>query len=541
METLQGKSGSPGAAIGTIYFYEEKKLGAEISFTDNPEAEIERLKKSLETAKTQIDEVYQKALKEAGEKDAAIFEIHKMMLEDDDYIDAILEKIRDKKNSADFAAYSTGEEFAENFSASDDEYMRARAADVRDITSRLINCILGKESAGINRENPFILAAKDLNPSQTMQFDKSKLLALITAEGSTTSHTSILARNLGIPAVLQLGVKIDKSLDGKTAAVDGNAGAVYISPDEITLKNIREKKEKEDKEKKFFLEFIGKENITRNGRKIRVCANIGAPEELPLVLENDAGGIGLFRSEFLYISAKSYPSEEEQFNAYKKVAEGLDGKEVVIRTMDIGADKQVDYFNLDKEENPALGLRGIRLSFDRPEVFKTQLRALYRASAFGNIAVMFPMIASLWEAREAKKFIDDVKKELRTEGAAFNDKTQVGIMIETPAAALICETLAPEVDFFSIGTNDLTQYTLAVDRQNQKIERYADIYHPAIMTLIKEVVEKGHKNNAWVGICGELAGNLKLTEEFLKMGIDELSVSPAKVLPLRKHIRELTI
>jgi phosphotransferase system enzyme I (PtsI) len=541
MKVLQGKSASQGIAIGEAYFYNRDQKAAELVLVEDTEAEFEKLQKSLEKAKNQIDGLYQKALKEVGEKDAAVFEIHKMMLEDEDYQSDIENKIKNQKNCAEYAVYSTGEEFAKNFLEMDDEYMQARAADIRDITLRLVDCIIGREQASLDRNDPFIIAAKDLNPSETMKIDKTKLLAFVTQEGSVSSHTAILARNLGIPAIIQIGTELDESINGETIIVDGYKGNIYISPDAITLKTMMQKRDEEDEQKKSLLELKGKENITLDGRKVNICANIGSPADLALVLNNDAGGVGLFRSEFLYLETNTYPSEEMQFKAYKTVAEGLNGKQVVIRTMDIGADKQVNYFNLDKEENPALGLRGIRLSFERPEVFKTQLRALYRASAFGNIAIMFPMIASIWEVHEAKKFIKEVKAELRSENIAFNNKAEVGIMIETPAAAVICDLLAQEVDFFSIGTNDLTQYTLAVDRQNQKIERYVDVYHRAIMRLIREVVEKGHKYGAWVGICGELAGDMSLTQEFLRMGVDELSVSPAKILPLRKHIRQISV
>ncbi|MDR2772191.1 MAG: phosphoenolpyruvate--protein phosphotransferase [Elusimicrobiota bacterium] len=539
MKVIQGKSASKGLAIGKVYYYKKKQEMTERRYIKDEEIddELKRIDTALSEAKDQLTELYVKAVKEVGEKDAQVLEIHKMMLEDEDYLDSIKNTIKDEKVAAEYAVSVAGEQFAKTFAEMDDEYMQGRAADVRDISGRLLDCLTGNSAELGEGEEAFILVADDLNPSETIKLDKTKLLAFVTSSGSISSHTAILARNLGIPAIVQAGEELDVNFSGQLAIVDGYKGNFYVDPDEITLTTMQNKKADEDAHKELLIQLKGKENISLDGHTVDIFANIGSPSELDIVLQNDAGGIGLFRSEFLYFETNTYPDEEMQFKAYKTVLEGLKGKKVVIRTMDIGADKQVDYFNLDKEENPALGLRGVRLSFERPEVFKTQLKALYRASAYGNLAIMFPMIASIWEVDEAKRFVKEAQTELKNEGIPFDEEVEIGIMIETPAAAIICDLLAQEVDFFSIGTNDLTQYTLAVDRQNQKIERYVDTHHRAILRLIREVVEQGHKYGAWVGICGELAGDLSLTLEFLRMGVDELSVSPAKVLELRREVR----
>ncbi|MDR1951939.1 MAG: phosphoenolpyruvate--protein phosphotransferase [Elusimicrobiota bacterium] len=539
MQVIQGKSASKGLAIGKIYCYKKKQEMVERRYIKDNEidSEIERLNEAVKQAKEHLAQLYQKAVKEVGEKDAQVFEIHKMMMDDEDFLDSIIAIIKKERVAAEYAVSVAGEQMAKSFAEMNDEYMQGRAADVRDISDRLIDCLTGYSDDTDNQVGQFILIAEDLNPSETIKLDKTKLLAFVTAKGSVSSHTAILARNLGIPAIVQAGDDLDKINDGQMAIVDGYKGNIYVDPDDVTLTTMQKKKNDEDTVKELLIQLKGKDNVSLDGHRVDIFANIGSPGELDLVINSDAGGVGLFRSEFLYFETNTYPDEEMQFKAYKTVLEGLKGKKVVIRTMDIGADKQVDYFNLDKEENPALGLRGVRLSFERPEVFTTQLRALYRASAFGNLAIMFPMVASVWEVHEAKKFIKDVQSELKKEGHKFDEEVEVGIMIETPAAAIICDILAQEVDFFSIGTNDLTQYTLAVDRQNQKIERYVDTHHRAVLRLIREVVEKGHKYGAWVGICGELAGDLSLTQEFLRMGVDELSVSPAKVLELRREVR----
>ncbi|MDR2708614.1 MAG: phosphoenolpyruvate--protein phosphotransferase [Elusimicrobiota bacterium] len=539
MKIIQGKAASKGLAIGKIYLYKKKQDAVKCQYLkqDEVDAELKKLDDSLAKAKEQLKELYDKAVAQVGQKDAQVFEIHQMMLEDEDYLNDIHSMIKDDKFVAEYAAFVTGEKFAKNFAEMDDEYMQGRAADVRDVSSRLINCLMGGEDALIGMEDKFILVADDLNPSETIKLDKSKLLAFVTLQGSVSSHTAILARNLGIPAIVQADEPFDDSIDGKLAIVDGYKGNFYIDPDEVTLAMMNKKKIDEDETKALLLTLKGKEDITLDGHKIEIMANMGSPSEIEMIIDSDAHGVGLFRSEFLYLETHTYPDEETQFNAYRKVLEALKGKKVVIRTMDIGADKQVDYFNLDKEENPALGLRGIRLSFARSDVFKTQLRALFRASAFGILAIMFPMITSPWEIDEAKNFIEEVKDELRKEKHVFDEDVEIGIMIETPAAAVTADVLAKKVDFFSIGTNDLTQYTLAVDRQNQKIDRYVDTHHPAVLRLIANVVVAAHKEGAWVGICGELGSDLTLTKEFLRMGIDELSVSPAKVLEVRRQVR----
>ena len=467
-----------------------------------------------------------------------IFEIHQMMLEDLDYVESIVNIITSQEVNAEYAVATTADNFAAMFAAMDDAYMQGRAADVKDVSERLIQVLSDQNSASMEMNEPVIIAADDLVPSETVQLDKEKVLSFITMYGSANSHTAILARTMNIPAVIGIGEDLKKEYDGKEAIVDGMEGVIYIDPDKETFTRMREK-QKEDQEQKTLLEQLkGKENITKSGQKVMVYANIGNLSDVGAVLKNDAGGIGLFRSEFLYLESETFPTEEEQFKVYKQVAENMAGKRVIIRTLDIGADKQVDYFGLDKEENPALGYRAIRICLTRQEIFKTQLRALYRASAYGQIAIMFPMIISVDEVKQIKKIIEEVKQELREEGIDFRENVELGVMIETPAAVMVSRDLAKEVDFFSVGTNDLTQYTLAIDRQNQKLEPFYDSHHPAVLSMIRMAAENAHAEGKWIGICGELGADLSLTETFLEMGIDELSVAPGMILPLRKRIRE---
>ena len=534
--TLEGKSVFSGIAIGRISIFKKADQQVIRKKVNDPEQEIARFEEAKEKAKTQLMALYEKAMKEVGEINAAIFEVHQMMLEDPDYVDSVYHIIRSQGVNAEYAVASTGDNFAEIFAAMDDDYMRERAADVKDISNRLIEVLQGNEQGGIHTEEPVILFAEDLAPSETVQLDKSKVLSFVTHLGSTNSHTAILARTMNIPAVI--GVDFPQDVDGKMGIVDGYTGKVYIDPPFSLMEEYQQKKEKDEEKKRLLLQLKGKENITLDGKKINLYANIGGVSDVAAVLANDAGGIGLFRSEFLYLESKDYPTEEEQFSAYKTVAEKMAGKEVIIRTLDIGADKQVDYFNLGKEENPAMGYRAIRICLDRPEIFKTQLRAIYRASYYGTLAIMFPMIISVDEVRQIKKMVETVKEELAKEQIPFKE-VELGIMIETPAAALVSEELAKEVDFFSIGTNDLTQYTLAIDRQNQKLDNIYDPHHPAVLKLLKMVVENGHKEGCWVGICGELGADTTLTETFLKMGFDELSVSPSMILKVREKIRSI--
>ena len=534
--TLEGKSVFSGIAIGRISIFKKADQQVIRKKVNDPEQEIARFEEAKEKAKTQLMALYEKAMKEVGEINAAIFEVHQMMLEDPDYVDSVYHIIRSQGVNAEYAVASTGDNFAEIFAAMDDDYMRERAADVKDISNRLIEVLQGNEQGEIHTEEPVILFAEDLAPSETVQLDKSKVLSFVTHLGSTNSHTAILARTMNIPAII--GVDYPQDVDGKMGIVDGYTGKVYIDPPFSLMEEYQQKKEKDEEKKRLLLQLKGKENITLDGKKINLYANIGGVSDVAAVLANDAGGIGLFRSEFLYLESKDYPTEEEQFSAYKTVAEKMAGKEVIIRTLDIGADKQVDYFNLGKEENPAMGYRAIRICLDRPEIFKTQLRAIYRASYYGTLAIMFPMIISVDEVRQIKKMLETVKEELAKEQIPFKE-VELGIMIETPAAALVSEELAKEVDFFSIGTNDLTQYTLAIDRQNQKLDNIYDPHHPAVLKLLKMVVENGHKEGCWVGICGELGADTTLTETFLKMGFDELSVSPSMILKVREKIRSI--
>lgn len=530
-------------AVGQISIFKRKELQVKRIRITNPAAERERLSAAKELALKEINEIYQKALKEVGETNAQIFEIHMMMLEDDDYNESINGMIDDQLINAEYAVALTADNFAEMFSAMDDSYMKARAADVKDISNRLISCLshnnnVFNDTAG----EKMIICADDLAPSETVSLDKDKVLAFVTANGSANSHTAILARTMNIPAVIGVGAEfLEQIKDGDIAAIDGYTGEVIVNPDEEAFTETRRKQRIDFEKKQLLQKLKGKENITIDGTKINVYANIGSVENIGAVLVNDAGGIGLFRSEFLYLENNDYPTEEQQFHAYKRVAESMAGKKVIIRTLDIGADKQADYFKLDKEENPALGLRAIRICLTRPNIFKTQLRALYRASAFGNLAIMFPMITSVTELEEILTICDEVKKELDSDRIEYSNDVELGVMIETPAAAIISDKLAPMVDFFSVGTNDLTQYTLACDRQNPKIERFCDTHHEAILRLIEFSAKNAHENGAWIGICGELAADTTLTEAFLRMGIDELSVSPAYVLKVRDAVRNIDL
>lgn len=542
MIEFQGKGVFGAVAIGKISVFEKQEVKVKrchITDTENEKARVEQAK---EQAKEQLQQIYEKALKEVGETNAQIFEIHMMMIDDEDYNDSINNIIESQNVNAEYAVAVTADNFAEMFASMDDSYMQARALDVKDISERLIKNLSSGNQETNKTDDKVIICASDLAPSETVSLDKEKVLAFVTANGSSNSHTAILARNMNIPAVIGVGEKfLEEIKNGETAIVDGFTGKVYIDPDSETLEAMQ-KKQKQDTEKKELLQKLkGKENITLDGTKINIYANIGGVDNIGAVLLNDAGGIGLFRSEFLYLENSDYPTEEQQFQAYKKVLESMAGKKVIIRTLDIGADKQVDYFHLEKEDNPALGYRAIRICLTRPEIFKTQLRALYRASAFGNLGIMFPMITSVKELERIKEICEEVKSELHAEDVEYSENTEIGIMIETPAAAIISDRLAPMVDFFSVGTNDLTQYTLACDRQNPRLEEFCDTHHEAILRLIRMSAENAHKNGAWIGICGELAGDTTLTEEFLRMGIDELSVSPAFVLKVRDTVRNIDL
>ncbi len=538
METFHGKSVLQGIAIGSLYVMEKKESTWTKHTIENAEDEVARFQKAREKAISELDELYEEALDQVGEENAMIFDVHKMMLEDMDYLEAIENLIRTEKVNAEYAVTVTGEEFSAMFSAMEDDYMRARATDVLDISGRVVRVLEGREEPGLHSKEPVIILADDLTPSETIAMDKTKILAFVTKHGSANSHTAILARSLNIPSLVNADVEITKEYHGMEAIVDGVTGTLFISPDAQTLETKRkEQAEIREKNEKLKL-LIGQENITKDGRRINLYANMGNVEDVEKVLTNDAGGIGLFRSEFLYLGRDTFPSEEEQFEAYKEVASRMGGKKVIIRTLDIGADKKADYFGLDPEGNPALGYRAIRICLTRKEVFRTQLRAIYRASAFGTISIMFPMIISVEEIRRIKDFVEEIKAELKAEGTAFGD-VELGIMIETPAAALVSGELAKEVQFFSIGTNDLTQYTLAIDRQNQKLEEFYDSHHPAVLKLIEMTIQSGHKEGIWVGICGELAADDTLTETFLDMGLDELSVSPTYILRLRDRIRNI--
>ena len=537
MEMYTGKSIFKGIAIGKILFYQKGEQPVKRVKIEDTAEQIKRYEDARAKAAEQLQGLYEKALKEVGEANAAVFEVHQMMLEDDDYIDSVVNIIETQQVNAEFAVATTGDNFAKMFVEMEDDYFKARAADVKDISERMVNILSGNESGGAIGDEPVIVVAEDLAPSETVQMDKEKLLAFVTRLGSANSHTAILARTMNIPALIEVDIK--EEWNGKMAVVDGYTGTFYIDPDEETLKKMQEKKEEDIKARELLQELKGKEDVTVDGKHIKLYANIGGVKDVASVLANDAAGIGLFRSEFLYLEADNYPDEEAQFQAYKTVAENMAGKKVIVRTLDIGADKQVDYFNLDHEENPAMGYRAIRICLDRRDIFRTQLRALLRASAYGNIGIMYPMIISVDEVKEIKKIVESIKAELTEKGIEYGEVEQ-GIMIETPAAVMISDLLAKEVDFFSIGTNDLTQYTLAIDRQNSKLDNIYDAHHPAVLRMIQQTIENGHKAGCWVGICGELGADMTLTETFLKMGIDELSVSPTFVLPIRKLIREMS-
>ena len=537
MEQYQGKSVFGGVAIGRIHVFSKGQQQVKRIKVQDSEAEKKRYREAVQTAITELQGLYDKALKEVGEANAAIFEMHQMMLEDEDFTESVENIIDSQSVNAEYAVASTGDNFAQMFASMDDEYMRGRAADVKDISERLVSVLNGASRQQMDADEPVIVMAVDLAPSETVQMDKDKVLSFVTTQGSVNSHTAILARTMSIPALIGVDMPLDAELEGKFAIVDGDNGTVYIDPSEDVLAQMQEKKEQAEEKKQLLQQLKGKETITKDGKKIKLYANIGNSKDLAMVLQNDAEGIGLFRSEFLYLEKEDYPTENEQFMAYKMVAETMAGKQVIIRTLDIGADKQCDYFNMDPEDNPALGYRAIRICLTRPEVFKTQLRALYRASAFGNISIMYPMITSVWEVKQIKKIVEEVKEELRAQNIEFGEVAQ-GIMIETPAAVMISRELAKEVDFFSIGTNDLTQYTLAIDRQNPKLDDFYDAHHPAVLEMIRMVAQNAHAEGIWAGICGELGADLELTEQFLQMGIDELSVSPGRILPIRKIVRE---
>lgn len=539
MEQIFGKGVSKGVAAGPISFY--RRPSGEIlrrSVTDTA-AELVRFHDACETAKEQLGVLHDKALAEAGEDAAMLFEAHQMMLDDLDFVESIERLIENDRLNAEAAVSDTGAQFAEMFAAMDDSYMQARAADIRDISTRVIGILTGEGESGIVSDVPCIVAADDLAPSETVQLDKSLILGFITAGGSANSHTAILARTMGIPAIIGAGDALQSEMEGKYAIIDGQTGEAVIEPDDAERERLLKKQAKEKALKELLDQLKGKPNVTKDGRNVMVYCNIGSPADIDAVLQNDGGGIGLFRSEFLYLQGSDYPTEDEQFEAYKTVAERMGGRRVIIRTLDIGADKQADYFHLDKEENPAMGLRAIRICLTRPEVFRTQLRALYRASAYGKIAIMFPMITSVWEVQEIKRICRNIRAELAEEGVPMADKVELGIMIETPAAVMMSVELAREMDFFSVGTNDLTQYTLAVDRQGVGLDRFFDAHHPAVLRMIRMAAENAHKAGIWIGICGELGADAELTETFLSMGIDELSVSPSAVLPLRSAIRSI--
>ncbi len=538
MQVATGKSILGGVAIGPLRVYRKEETQTAAASALTAEEELARFDAAREKAKEQLRALYDKALEEVGEENAAIFEIHEMMLEDDDYIDAVKSIVENQGATAEYAVATTGDNFAAAFADMEDAYMKARATDVRDVSGRVVNILSGAEEQDALGDEPAILVADDLTPSETVQMDKSKLLGFITRYGSANSHTAILARTMNIPALI--GVDYDESWDGKLAVLDGYNHCVYVDPAPELLGAMEDKRKDDLKQEALLQGLKKKPNVTLDGREVKVYANIGNAGDVGLVLQNDGGGIGLFRSEFIYLNSQDFPTEEEQFAIYKRVAETMAGKKVIIRTLDIGADKQADYFGLDKEENPALGYRAIRICLTRRDIFKAQLRAILRASAFGAVSVMFPMIISVREIRDAKDVLEECRGELRERGVAMGE-VEIGIMIETPAAVMMAEELAQEVQFFSLGTNDLTQYTLAIDRQNPKLDAFYDAHHPAILRMIRQTVEAGHRHGCWVGICGELGADLTLTETFLRMGVDELSVSPPAILPLRKKIRSLDL
>ena len=540
MQIYKGKSVFGGIAIGKISVYKKDEQLVKRVKIEDADVEMERYTTARNIAAAQLQKLYDKALKEVGEANAAIFEVHQMMLEDEDYNESVENIIRSQMVNAEYAVASTADNFAQMFEAMDDDYMRGRAADVRDISERVITVLAGGAGGGLDSDEPVIIAADDLAPSETVQLDKDKVLSFVTAHGSENSHTAILARTMGIPALIGTGIDLDETVDGKLGIVDGTNGVVYVDPDAELLEEMKKKQQEEQEKKRLLQTLKGKENITLDGQKVMLYANVGNIKDLGIALQNDAGGIGLFRSEFIYLGQDHYPTEEEQFQIYKTVAETMAGRRVIIRTLDIGADKQCDYFELDKEDNPAMGLRAIRICLTRPEIFKTQLRALFRASVYGNINIMYPMIISVDEVRQIKAIVEEVKAELAEQGIEYGNPAQ-GIMIETPASVMMSRELAEEVDFFSIGTNDLTQYTLAIDRQNSKLDKFFDSHHPAVLRMIQMTVENAHKAGIWCGICGELGADQALTKDFLAMGVDELSVSPGSILPLRKIILETDV
>ena len=540
MEVYQGKSVFGGIAIGRISVHKKDEQQVKRVKIEDPDREIERYRQAKQTALEQLQGLYRKALKEVGEANAAIFEIHQMMLDDDDYNESIENIIRMQQVNAEYAVASTGDNFAQMFATMEDDYMRARSADVKDISERVLNVLGGGTSGSMDAEEPVIIVADDLAPSETVQLNKDLVLSFVTVHGSVNSHTAILARTMSIPALIGTDIPLTDDIDGKLGIVDGRNGCIYVDPDEETLAKMQQLKQEEQEKKELLQTLKGRENVTIDGKKIMLYANIGNSKDLAAVLQNDAGGIGLVRSEFIYLERETFPTEEEQFQIYRTVAETMAGKPVIIRTLDIGADKKCDYFEMEPEENPAMGCRAIRICLTRPEIFKTQLRALFRASAFGNISIMYPMIISLEEVHRIKEIVAEVKRELTEQGVAFGEPKQ-GIMIETPAAVMMSEELAKEVDFFSIGTNDLTQYTLAIDRQNPKLDAFYDPHHPAVLRMIQMVVDNAHKAGIWAGICGELGADQTLTRRFLAMGVDELSMSPGSILPVRKIILETDV
>ncbi|MBQ7759453.1 phosphoenolpyruvate--protein phosphotransferase [Anaerotignum sp.] len=537
MIMMQGKGVSKGVIKGPLYFFCRQDAAVKQWHVEDLQAEKERLVQAQEKTIAQLETLAEKCREEAGDEAAVLFETHAMFVEDEDYVESIYSCMEEEQCNAEYAVQEAGEQFAAMFAAMDDAYMQARAADIRDVSKRILNNLMGIVEGGIDSDVPVILAADDLAPSETIQLDKSKILGFVTQGGSSNSHTAILARTMGIPAICGLGEELKEEYAGRIACVDGEVGCVYIDPDELTLAQFNEKYAKQQEMKELLLTMRGQEDITLDGKKVNVYCNIGSPEDVSAVLANDGQGIGLFRSEFLYLAASDYPTEEEQFQAYKTVAAAMNGKRVIIRTLDIGADKQVGYFNMNKEENPALGVRAIRICLNRPEVFKPQLRALYRASAYGKVAIMFPMITSVWEVKECKRACQKVMAELEKEGIPFNKDTEIGIMLETPASIFVAEELAREVDFFSVGTNDLTQYTLACDRQANDLGKFYDPHHPAVLRALKMAADAAHNAGIWIGICGELGADLSMLPTFLAMGMDELSVSPNAVLPLRAAIR----
>lgn len=538
MKHLNGKSVYKGVALGKVLVLKKEAYIVKRVKVENPDEEVKRVEAARQKSQKQLQKLYEKAVKEVGEASAAIFEVHQMMLEDDDYNESIENIIRTQEVNAEYAVASTGDNFSEMFASMDDDYMRARAADIKDISNRLVKNLSGQSADVMDLDEPVIVVADDLSPSETVQMDKEKILAFVTVHGSANSHTAILARMMNIPALIGVDMDLEALHTGTEAAVDGFHGEFFVDPSEEVKERIQRKIEEEKEKQELLQQLRGKENVTKGGRHINLYANIGSVADMGYVLENDAGGIGLFRSEFLYIGRNELPDEEEQFQAYKQAVQNMAGKKVIIRTLDIGADKQADYLNIEKEENPALGYRAIRICLAQPEIFKTQLRALFRASAYGNLSIMYPMITSTEEVAQIQAIVQEVKEELKTDGIPYND-VEEGIMIETPAAVMISDELAKMVDFFSIGTNDLTQYTLAIDRQNEKLDRFYNPHHKAILKMIQMVVDSAHQEGKWAGICGELGADPELTETFVRMGVDELSVAPSMILKLRKIIREM--